>query len=85
MPQTARTAKRTTNWEFQTLGCVVQLVGVALLFVFPFGTIVGAFMVLLGNGFGPRSRCGACRSLLPSREAVVCAACGAELTDNQES
>lgn len=85
MPNADRTAQRTSDWEFHTFGCIVQLVGIPLLFAFPLGTMLGLLMILGGGGFRPRSRCGACRSLLPSKEAVVCAACGADLVESEDS
>ena len=68
-------AKRERKSEFAGLGCLLQGVGLALLFVFPIGTVVGIGLLWWGSRASLYWRCSACKNKLPDKAATICAAC----------
>lgn len=59
-----KTDKADKNFTLQLLGVVVFFVGLALLFVFPVGTVIGLFLMLIAARMGYKKRkvwkCGSC-------------------------
>ena len=47
-----RTKKTNNNRVMQGVGCITLILGIALLLVFPIGTIVGAIMIVISFGMG---------------------------------
>lgn len=62
------------------VGCLVQALGVALLFVFPIGTVIGFLLFGIGSKMSTKWLCGACRSKLPDDKGTICPSCRAPLT-----
>lgn len=69
-----------TKSETMGLGCLLQLIGICLLFWFPIGTIMGICLLLMGSRAARKPICGNCRNLLSSRSVSICPACHAILT-----
>jgi hypothetical protein len=65
--------------EFAGVGCMAQALGLALLFVFPIGTVIGVILLIWGSRASTFHRCSACKNRLPDKAATVCAACHADL------
>jgi len=47
-----KTTKTDSNYGVQALGCAVFIIGIALLFVFPIGTIVGVCLMIFAASMG---------------------------------
>jgi hypothetical protein len=73
-------ATREKKSEFAGLGCLLQGIGLVLLFFFPIGTVVGIALILWGSWSSVYWRCSACKAKLPDKSATICAACRTELT-----
>jgi hypothetical protein len=75
-PTTGRVQrKRKTN----VLGILVELVGLFLLFVFPFGTIVGIILLFLGGRMSLRLVCSECGNRVEDKSVRMCPVCRAIL------
>ena len=73
-------ATRERKSEFAGIGCLAQALGLALLFVFPIGTVAGVILLIWGSRASMYTRCSSCKTKLPDKTATVCAGCRAELT-----
>src|SRR5438105_15204944 len=53
-------AKKKRHSEFIGAGCLVQAIGIVLLFFFPIGTLIGVVLLIYGSGLAIKWRCGHC-------------------------
>ena len=73
---TGRVVKKS---KFFGVGFWIQLAGLALLFLFPLGTIAGIILII-GGQFGYSSlRCSNCQNPVDNRQIKVCPSCRAIL------
>ena len=83
MSQTPQTESRTvygrkkTKYEFAGVGALVQLVGFVALWIFPFGTVVGLALLIIGNTLSKKHLCSECGNKV-EKDAKVCPHCRAE-------
>lgn len=70
-------ARKKRKGEFAGAGCLVQGVGLLLLFFFPIGTIVGVFLLLAGSLMSVKLICGNCGNKV-EKESKICPACRAD-------
>ena len=59
-------------------GCLIALIGLACLFYFPLGTLVGILLILIGNYWASYYACGHCGNEVKS-DAKLCPSCQATL------
>lgn len=59
-------------------GCLLALIGLILLFVFPIGTIIGVILIIIGNSWASYWACSNCGNEV-KKTTKLCAACGAHL------
>lgn len=57
-------------------GCLIQLVGLVLLFFFPIGTVFGIALLICGHLASYHWECGTCSTRINSRRASICPGCG---------
>lgn len=72
-------AKKKRKSEFAGAGCLVQGIGLALLFFFPIGTIVGVVLLIAGSAMSVKLVCGNCGNKVES-EAKMCPVCRADFS-----
>lgn len=60
-------------------GCLVQVIGIILLFFFPIGTIIGVLLLIIGQGLARKFICSECKNRLNNGKITVCPTCKAEL------
>lgn len=58
-------------------GCLVQLVGLVLLFFFPIGTIIGFAIMVCGHFMVYKLRCSICGAQIFGKHVKICPACRA--------
>jgi len=61
-------------------GCLVQGVGLLLLFLFPIGTVIGLVLLVVGSQMAIYWTCSACGNRLADKGVLVCPTCKAELS-----
>jgi hypothetical protein len=62
--------------ESMGAGCVVQIIGLIFLFLFPIGTLLGIVLLVWGHRLSYKWQCSRCGSDVP-KEGVVCPKCQA--------
>lgn len=72
--------KPLVKYEFAGAGCVVQGLGLLLLFWFPFGTIIGFVLLIAGSQMAKKWICSECKNPLASNQVTICPACRASYT-----
>lgn len=75
-PLSGRVERKT---ESMGTGCLVQGIGVPALFFFPFGTVIGVILLILGSRMATYHVCSECKTKLGGKDARVCPACHAVL------
>lgn len=60
-------------------GCLVQIIGIVLLFFFPVGTIIGILLLIIGSRLSFKFLCPKCNNKLDSSKVKICSACKTEL------
>lgn len=73
-PPTARLKKRT---EFAGTGCVIQGLGLLLLWFWPIGTLLGLVLFVAGSVKSVYRVCGACGNRVADRHVKICPVCKA--------
>lgn len=68
-------AKIIPKTEKAGAGCFVQAVGVAALFFFPVGTILGLILLAWGSQLSKKLICGNCGNRVDSRDVKICPVC----------
>ena len=76
-PDPIRFARIKSKSEGCGLGCVLQILGLALLFWFPFGTVLGVALLVWGHVAACKYTCGDCGNALSSKSVKLCPACQA--------
>jgi rubrerythrin len=56
-------------------GALLILGGVVMLFIWPFGTIIGLVLLVLGCSIGNGYRCGNCGNKIESKFVKMCPTC----------
>lgn len=74
-----RIAKLVSRSDFVGWGCLVQFIGVVLLFFFPLGTIIGLFVIIGGHRMAYKHYCGGCGNKLADKNARLCGVCHSTL------
>lgn len=72
------TLEKNTKGGFS--GALLLLVGIVLLFVWPFGTIIGIILIIVGANIGNGYRCGDCGNKIDSKQVKMCPTCKALLS-----
>lgn len=67
-------AKKKHKSEFAGIGCVIQGLGLVLLFFFPIGTIIGAVLLLVGSTMSIKLICSSCGNIV-EKTAKICPTC----------
>jgi hypothetical protein len=67
-----------TKGETAGAGCLVELVGLVLLFFFPIGTIIGLAIMVVGHSMSRYPVCSECGIRLTGRRVKICPACKAQ-------
>lgn len=57
------------------IGCLVQGVGLILLFLFPIGTVVGVVLLLIGSSMAKKFLCSVCGTKLAHNKVAMCPGC----------
>jgi rubrerythrin len=73
-------AQRIKKQEAVGLGCVIQAIGVALLFVFPIGTLIGMALLYYGSTKSRYWVCGHCGNRIQDEGVMICPTCRVTLT-----
>ena len=60
-------------------GCLVQIIGIVLLFVFPVGTIIGVLLLIIGSRLSFKYLCPSCNNKLDNSKVRLCPVCKTEL------
>jgi Zn finger protein HypA/HybF involved in hydrogenase expression len=60
--------------EFIGVGCAVQVLGIALLFLFPIGTIIGIALLVWGSQLSVKWQCATCGNRI-EQSAKICPTC----------
>lgn len=61
-------------------GCLIQLIGLVLLFVFfPIGLIVGILLLIIGQRLSFKFICSECNNRLDNSKVKICPVCKAQL------
>lgn len=60
-------------------GALLILIGIVLLFAWPFGTIIGVILLIVGSQIGNGWRCGDCGNKVESHHVKMCPVCKAAL------
>lgn len=62
-------------------GCLVQLIGVVLLFFFPLGTFLGACLLVGGSIMSRKWRCSSCGNPVIDNQVQICPTCKTEFNE----
>ncbi|HAO78511.1 MAG TPA: hypothetical protein DCQ92_05945 [Verrucomicrobia subdivision 3 bacterium] len=76
LPQTVR-GQIIRKGETFGVGCLVQLIGLVLLFIFPIGTIIGFAIMVCGQFMAYKLRCSICGAQISGKRVKMCPACRA--------
>jgi len=71
----AKKPRPVVKFEFIGLGCAIQAIGVILLFWFPFGTLLGLLLLVIGSRMARKWICSECKNPLASKSVTLCPAC----------
>ena len=74
------TARRLRKQEFAGIGCVLEAIGLLLLFLFPIGTVIGVVLLVYGSQKASFWVCDNCHNRLTDKEVRICPVCKATLT-----
>lgn len=64
-----------TKHEFAGSGCLVQGIGLILLFIWPLGTMAGVGLLLYGSIMSRRLVCSHCGNKIDSKGVMICPVC----------
>jgi hypothetical protein len=67
-----------TKSEFIGGGCVVQGIGILVIWIFPIGTIVGIVLLLLGSRMALKTICSNCGNPVSNKRVTICPTCHAQ-------
>jgi len=68
-------ASITKKKEFAGTGCLAQISGFILLFLFPFGTIAGIVLIIIGSRLKVKLACSECGNKIDNKEVRMCPVC----------
>jgi hypothetical protein len=75
-----KTPQVKVKWKTSGVGCLVQLIGLVLCFLFfPFGLIIGLALLIFGSNMAREFQCSECKNKLSNRKVTVCPTCKAQL------
>jgi len=72
-------AKRESKSEMAGVGCLIQVVGLAVIWIWPIGTVFGVVLLIYGSMRAQFYRCGNCKNRLTDKAVKLCPSCGATL------
>jgi hypothetical protein len=78
--QSLRFGKIKTKSESFGIGCLLQLIGLAVIWFFPIGTLIAVCLLIMGHTASRYPVCSECAIKLNSRGVKICPACKAEFT-----
>lgn len=58
------------------VGCLIQIVALAVIFFFPIGTMLGIVLLIVGHSAAYHLECFTCGTKLNSKRVSVCPGCG---------
>lgn len=73
-------AKRKRKTEFAGAGCLVQGLGLLVVWIWPIGTLIGVALLWMGSRMALYYICGGCGNRLTDKAATICAACKEPIT-----
>ncbi|MCX7062836.1 MAG: hypothetical protein NTZ11_18365 [Gammaproteobacteria bacterium] len=71
-------AHRKMKVEFAGTGCLVQGLGLLLLFVWPLGSVIGIALLLVGSSMAKKLICSACGNTV-EKTSTMCPTCKVNL------
>lgn len=71
-------AKIKRKSEYAGVGCLVQVLGLVLLFSYPEGTLVGIVLLIVGSEMAVKLVCSECRNKIDNKKVKLCPVCKAE-------
>ena len=74
------TAKRKRKSEMAGVGCLIQAIGLVLLFFFPIGTFIGVILLIYGSMKSVYWVCSNCGNRLADKNVKMCPTCKARLS-----
>lgn len=63
--------------EFIGIGCVVQLVALGFIWLFPIGTIIAIILLIVGGRMAIKLACSECGNTVSNKQVKVCPSCQA--------
>lgn len=69
------------KYETAGSGCLVQFIGLILLFFFPVGTLLGIGLMIGGSVMSRKWRCSACGNQLVDQHVRICPTCRIEYNE----
>ena len=76
-PEQNHIAHIKTKSEFIGSGCLVQLIGLCIIWIFPIGTVIGILLLLLGSRLSLKYQCSQCGNPVADKKVKLCPACNA--------
>lgn len=73
-------AKRKRKSEMAGVGCLIQGIGLGLLFFFPYGTLIGVVLLIYGSTKSIYLVCSNCGNRLTDKNVKICSVCKAHLS-----
>ena len=77
-------ASITKKSQFIGTGCLIQILGLLLLFVFPIGTIIGILLLITGSRLKVKLVCSECGNKIDGKEVKLCPTCKADFSTTSE-
>ena len=71
------TASIKSKSEFVGMGCLVQLIGLGVIWVFPVGTVVGILLLIIGGRMAIKLICSQCGNPVTNKQVKICPSCQA--------
>lgn len=78
--QDLRFGKIKSQSEIAGSGCLVQVLAICVIWLWPIGTIMGIALFFIGSGMSRKLVCSECGKDLTSRRIKICPACHANFT-----
>ncbi len=75
-------ATKKIKYEFFGIGAIIQLIGLALLFFFPVGTVFGIMLLIYGSIKSKVYKCSECGIKL-EKDVKICPNCKAQLNKDR--
>ncbi len=73
-------AKKKKKSEFLGVGCLIEAVGLVLLFLFPIGTIIGVILLVVGSRYSYKYVCSECGNKV-EKTSKICPHCNVKFDE----